>query len=427
MKLLGSSLAVLAARAGGGISAFVLSVLLARILGMRGVGLYFLATTVTSFAIVVGRAGQENAVLRFGAIAADREDWDALTGLRRASRWLVLAASGAVAILLFAAAPALASWAFHEPELAPLLRILALGVPLTALATVDIELVRATGRVRIAAILEALPSPALSLAFVVPLAVIYGLAGAMAGTVAVGAAVLLVVAVAARRVVPALAGPTGHFERARLVQTGIPLLWVGLSAMVLSVTDTLMLGVLADARAVGLYGAAVRAAALASSALAAVNAVVSPRFAALHADGRIDEIRRLSRSATGQALLLALPILAICAAAPGTVLSLFGPEFATGASVLLVLVVGHGVNVLTGPVGMVLVMTGHEKIMRNNVLAAGAVNIGLNLILVPKLGALGAAVATAVSLALVNGLSLVQVRRHVTGPAQLATREGRGG
>jgi O-antigen/teichoic acid export membrane protein len=90
-------------------------------------------------------------------------------------------------------------------------------------------------------------------------------------------------------------------------------------------------------------------------------------------------------------------------------------------------VVGHGVNVLTGPVGMVLVMTGHEKIMRNNVLAAGAVNIGLNLILVPKLGALGAAVATAVSLALVNGLSLVQVRRHVTGPAQLATREGRGG
>ncbi len=108
-------------------------------------------------------------------------------------------------------------------------------------------------------------------------------------------------------------------------------------------------------------------------------------------------------------------------------MSLFGPEFATGASVLLVLVAGHGINVMTGPVGTVLVMTGHEKIMRNNVLAAAAVNIGLNLVLVPRMGALGAAVATAASLALVNGLSLLQVRRHVTGPVALATGEEHGG
>lgn len=411
--VLGSSLAVLLARVGGGGAAFLLNVLLARILGVRGVGLYFLATTVSAFAIIVGRAGQENVVLRFAAIAHERAEWDRLGAIRRGSRRLALAASLAVSLALLLSAPFLATTVFRSPDLAPLLRILALAVPLTGLATLDIQMVRASGRVRLAAVLEALPSPGFSILAVLPLALAYGLVGAAWGAVAAAALVLVTVLAVAHRLVRGLGSRAGAFDGALLLRTGLPLLWVGLSGMVLGMTDTVMLGVFADARQVGLYGAAARAAGIASTALAAVSTVVAPRFAALHADGRNDELSSLAREATGRAILMALPVLGLCLALPGTVLSIFGPEFRVAAPALVILGLGHGVNVVTGPVGQLLAMSGRERILRNNVLGAGALNVALNLALVPPLGALGAAIATAVSMVLVNLLSLMQVRRHL--------------
>ena len=43
-------------------------------------------------------------------------------------------------------------------------------------------------------------------------------------------------------------------------------------------------------------------------------------------------------------------------------------------------------------------MTGHEKLMRNNMIFSAALNLAGNLLLVPLLGALGAAISTAVSI-----------------------------
>lgn len=407
------SLAVLVTRIGGGGAAFLLNILLAHILGLRGIGLYFLATTVAAFAIVLGRAGQENVVLRFGAVATERREWHKIGAIRRGSRRLVFFASVVVSCVLLLVARPLAVVAFHEPALSHLFRIVAISVPVSALATVDVEIVRASGRVRLAALLEALPSPILSLLVLVPLGIAFGVTGAVLGTVVAAVLVLSVVSFTARRQVRGFDSREGYFDRSLLIRTGIPLLWVVLSGMILSTTDTIMLGILADARQVGFYGVSARAAGLASTALAAVTAVVAPRFAALHAAGRQDELSGLARTATGRAVLFALPVLTVCLAAPAAVLSLFGSDFTAATSTLMVLAVGHAVNVVTGPVGYLLMMSGRERVLRNNVLAAGVLNIGLNVLLIPAMGATGAATATAASMILVNVLSLIQVWRHL--------------
>jgi O-antigen/teichoic acid export membrane protein len=66
-----------------------------------------------------------------------------------------------------------------------------------------------------------------------------------------------------------------------------------------------------------------------------------------------------------------------------------------------------------GPAGNILTMTGYERIqLVNNLLALG-LNIGLNLFLIPRYGILGAAIATSVSLAVLNVLRVIQVIRFI--------------
>jgi O-antigen/teichoic acid export membrane protein len=53
-------------------------------------------------------------------------------------------------------------------------------------------------------------------------------------------------------------------------------------------------------------------------------------------------------------------------------------------------------------VGYLLMMTGHERLLRLNITLATIVNLWLCLWLIPNMGPLGAAIATAVPLAVMN-------------------------
>ena len=66
------------------------------------------------------------------------------------------------------------------------------------------------------------------------------------------------------------------------------------------------------------------------------------------------------------------------------------------------LLLGQAVNVLTGSVGFLLAMTGRERQLRNAVLISGPCSILLAILLIPIYGIEGAAVSTAIGLALQN-------------------------
>jgi len=56
-----------------------------------------------------------------------------------------------------------------------------------------------------------------------------------------------------------------------------------------------------------------------------------------------------------------IPVL-ICTLFPVFVLNFFGEEFVAAAPLLVVLSLGQLINVATGSVGFLLLMSGHEKI-----------------------------------------------------------------
>lgn len=395
--------------AGAGLG-FLLSVALARLFGSHGIGTYFLALAVTNVAIVLSRAGLDNVVLR--RVARHERDGD-LAGARgtqrRASQIVALLASGA-GLTIVVAAPALARL-FGEADLTPMLRIMALAVPTGALLALHAEALRGAGNATRAHLLQVVGPAAVALALLLLWGDRSGVT-AMAGIFVVASALMLLLALRAWRARTSR-GPLAPPSANALLREGLPLLVVAAMSFVMAWTDTLMLGAWAGTADVGVYGAALRVASLTAFVLLAVNSITARRYAYLHAEGRRGELEDLARRSTGLMVLAAAPIVIALLAVPGLVLGVFGAEFPRGAGALRLLVLGQAVNVLTGSVGYLLMMTGHERLMRDTIVAAGVANVLLNALLVPRYGMTGAAAATAASLAGMNLASMVLVHRHL--------------
>jgi O-antigen/teichoic acid export membrane protein len=170
-----------------------------------------------------------------------------------------------------------------------------------------------------------------------------------------------------------------------------------------SQTNILVLGLFHSAKDVGIYQVAMQASVVLAFGLEAVNMVAAPQFARLHGQRDIRRLQKMATSSARASLLLAgMGFLALAILAPALFEFLFGREFSAGYAALMILCVGQLVNVGMGSVGMLLAMTGHERVVTKGVAASAALNIVLSGILVPAYGMEGAALAATISLVVLN-------------------------
>ena len=94
-------------------------------------------------------------------------------------------------------------------------------------------------------------------------------------------------------------------------------------------------------------------------------------------------------------------------------MSLFGGEFKEASIALQIMAGGQLVNVLTGSVGFLLIMTGNGRSILRATLVMILVNVFLCALLIPDFGATGAALAAAISLVTANLLKVYYVRQKL--------------
>jgi O-antigen/teichoic acid export membrane protein len=189
-----------------------------------------------------------------------------------------------------------------------------------------------------------------------------------------------------------------------LLRSGTPLLIGDLLQLMMLMSGTLLLGILADNADVGLFAVAWRTAALISFVLLAIKTSAQPKFAGLYARREMQSLAATAHKATLLMTVCAAPIFLVFLVAPDFVMSAFGGDFADGAVALQILSVGQFVNVASGTVGVLLVMSGHEREYRNVQIIAACVVLALNVVLIPSHGAVGAAIAAASALIVQNVL-----------------------
>jgi len=194
----------------------------------------------------------------------------------------------------------------------------------------------------------------------------------------------------------------GQFNLKPMLKMAKPLLLVTGTGVIASNADAIMLGVLGTFKDVGIYSVAARLALLTSLFLQVSNAAITPKLASLFHDSKIREMRLMVQRVTKVLTLVALLFVVFFVLLGQWLLSFWGSEFQEAYWILVILSIGQFFNIATGCSGMLLVMCGFEKIHGYISLATVLLNIMLNVILITNYGALGAAIATAITVVLSN-------------------------
>ncbi len=178
-------------------------------------------------------------------------------------------------------------------------------------------------------------------------------------------------------------------------------------------SDVLLVLHLLGPAAGGIYGVVSRCAMAGTLVEAAVRIVAGPRVSAALARGDLDSLRTLFARATTVLILCAWPFYILLAVCADVVLSIFGTEFATGATALRVICLAMMLSTAGGMLQTFLLMGGrsHWQLMNRGI--QWVVLVSLVLVLVPRLGLVGAAVAWLVALLVDTSLAGVQVWRSV--------------
>ncbi|GAB3274040.1 flippase [Parahaliea aestuarii] len=378
-------------------------------------GEFFLCITLVLVASQFIRFGMDNVLVKQVSVLRSSNDQQRLATLCSSALLITLIAGIALASLMYAAADWLAAALFSKPSMAPMLRLMALATPFYGVCLLLSYINQGLSRIglHIASLnLGQVTLASLLLAGGVHLAGLPAGIELLAGSYVAGCALMMLYMLACTARQVQLGAANVRVDRVLpLVRESFPLFIVALTQLVMVWSSQLFLGAWASASDVAIYTIAQRVAMVTSFVLMAVNSVVAPRFAVHYHNGEMRQLEQLSRLSLRVMLLMATPLLVAMLLFPQPILSLFGSGYASAAPVLIILALGQFVNVVTGPVGYLLQMSGHYRQVRNNTALAALTAVGLNVMLTPQYGILGAAVAAAVALSVVNLLGLWQVRR----------------
>jgi len=184
------------------------------------------------------------------------------------------------------------------------------------------------------------------------------------------------------------------------VRSALSLAFLVLLNLVPQHAGILMLGWMRSPEEAGLYKVAYQTASLIPFGLMAVNTAVAPTLAQLYAVGDKAKLRKVMLTASAVATAFALPLVLLFILRGSWFLGLaFGEAFTESAIALAIITGGQLVNAATGPVGLLLIMSGHENKATLSIGIGSTVNLVLNVALIHIWGVNGAAAAFAVSIA----------------------------
>jgi O-antigen/teichoic acid export membrane protein len=290
---------------------------------------------------------------------------------------------------------------------------MALVLPFATLTSLSLVTLQGMGKVRLSALLEKLLEPTVKVILLSASILLWGrtvLAAIHAFSwstllIAVAAAVLLW-----RNLPPSQADGRRLREAAPLrplLLFSLPIMLTSLAGFILNWADIVLVGHYRNGAAAGIYGAATRFGTVGGMTLLSIGYAFVPRIYELYGGKHIDEIRRLFQTVTRWLIIVNLPILFLLWFNGPLLLKVFGREYLPAMPVLMVVALGTFFNTAAGPAGVFLYMVGKVKLTSAASLIAGAINLLLDLYLIPRYGVIGAAWAGVLTIILDNCFSVV--------------------
>jgi O-antigen/teichoic acid export membrane protein len=387
-----------------------IQVLLGRLLGVSGYGLYSLGFSTLILFQSLALLGLDSGVMRYCAMYRARGNFEEIKGTLLAGVTLSGGASLVVAAAIFLSSHRVADRVFAQPQLAGVLQLFALALPFYVLVRVTGSFAQSHHDIYRMTVIQQVAQPALNLLLV---SVVFllgwrlnGAVGAFLGSVALTSALGFFYV---QRIFPDFSSPMhATFEFRNLIRYSLALAVVALAYQVTWRTPNLLLGYFSSPREVGIYNAAATLASPPGFLSMIFATPFLPMLVDLHERKRIDELARLYATVTRWTYVLLIPAFGTLVLFRTEIMALFGREFSEGGSILVCLALAWLLYYAKGPTQGLLQMTGRQNMDVANLIFILVVNAALNLWLIPHHGAMGAGLGMSISIAVCALIEFVE-------------------
>ena len=380
------------------------TVLLARVLGTEGYGVY---TFALGWVFILGmplQMGLPTLVMRQVAIYRGNGDTRHLKGIIRWSFRFVGLGALTIGVIGFGAWIALDTMGRWPTKM-----LVGIIVPafvllcLLGLLSLYRAIISGFENVVLANVPDTFARPLLFLALVAGAAMLLGLNSSTVMTlhvIAAGVATVLSWSMASHclTAIDVKGAQSPLFETRAWLHSLWPMTLQSGAAMINSRLDIAMLGLITGSASVAVYDVGTKVAGLLMVTQALLNASIAPRIARFYASGDKARVQELMVKACRLSFLPSAALLiVIWLAGPNLISILFSEEFAAAYTVAMIVAVGYLYNTGVGAVVVLLNMSGNERTTAFSLSFSAILNAILNIILIPLYGPNGAAVATVVT------------------------------
>ncbi|HMQ30939.1 MAG TPA: flippase [Chloroflexaceae bacterium] len=388
----------------------VVQVLTVNYLSKTDYGAFAYALSIVALGETIVTLGLDRAITRFVPIYHEREDYPRLFGTIALVIGAIISLSLVFALGVFGLQRVLAQQMGVDEFTFSLLLILLALAPIQAFDTVIMGLFATFASPRAIFVRRHMLTPGLRLATVALLIVSQGsvyflaLGYVVSGALAVALYIGLVVRLLRDVGLLQQFKLRGIVVPARDVLTfTIPLLSSDLVYVVMHTVDAVMLEMYHSTAEVAAFRAVQPAARLNQLVLTSFALLFTPVASRLFARNDREGINTLYWQTAVWIAVVSFPIFALSfSLAEPLTLTLFGERYADSAAILAALSFGYYINAAFGQNGLALKVVGRLRYIVLLNIAAALVNFGLNLLLIPRYGALGAAIGTAIALVVHN-------------------------
>jgi O-antigen/teichoic acid export membrane protein len=394
---------------------YLSQILLARWMGSYEFGIYVYVWTLVAMIGDVTDLGLATSAQRFVPEYSKRGALDLLRGYLSRSRWIAVGSASAIAAVVIIGVRILAP---YLPDYLVLpLSIAGATLPFYGLMQMQDGIARSYNWIHVALLPPFVVRHVLMLTIVLAAYLLNFPATAEVAATAVAVAMMLTVIgqtfVLNRKLKHAVPPGPKTYEVKTWLSVSLPILIVEGFYLLLTNVDIVLLQHFRTPDDVAVYYAAAKTLALISFVHFAVSAAVGHRFSEYHVTEDHDRLKEILADSIRWTFWASLAACVIMLAMGRPLLSLFGLRFVDGFQLMLILAAGLMARASVGPIERLLNMLGEQRVCAAVYATAFVLNLLLGIVLIPRIGANGAAVATSTALIVESILLFIVTKRRL--------------
>ncbi len=406
----------------GIINGYIFSFLVIKTLGAKAWGVFTIFVALLQIASILGRLGFDTLILRYTAKYINKNKPAILAVIYKKTFNIIIISSTFISILIYLLSPILSNKIFHNSYLTYPFHIVSLILIPYTLLLFHSEGIRGLKKIKEYMFLQQ------SGLFIISILIFYILLlfidnKLILPIISYSFSIILLSLISIYIWYKYTKINFVFYKNSRYIQisykylfiNGLPILFASSLTFFMNWIDIIMLGMFRTVQEVGIYNIILKVAMIISLPLTAINTILAPKFAEYWDKRDKKNFLKLAQRSTKLIFWTTLPVLILFLLFHNKILNLFGEDFQKGNIALLILLLGQFINAASGSVGIILLMTGHQKAHQNITLTGTILNIMLNYLLIPYYGMLGAAIANTVTTIYWNILFSIKVYKILNG------------